>query len=215
MTIGTKIGAAFAVGLAIILAVGTHAYVSTQRLIEANRWVTHTHEVIEDLEHALSVLKDAETGQRGFVLTGEERYLEPYNTADKQYHRDIDALTSLTADNPAQQTGLQQVHKLADAKMAELQETIELRRKSGLEAALPVILTDRGRKIMDDLRGAIAEMETRERQLLEERNDVANASANRSIWTIVVWMPIALLVLAIAAVVLMRTAAIWRLRRAA
>ena len=76
----------------------------------------------------------------------------------------------LTRDNPAQQESLRQVQKLADAKLAELQETIQLRRKSGLEAALPVILTDRGKKIMDDLRGVVAEMETREQQLLDERN---------------------------------------------
>ena len=57
---------------------------STQHLIEANRWVVHTHEVIEGLEDVLSVLKDAETGQRGFVLTGQQRYLEPYNAAASQ-----------------------------------------------------------------------------------------------------------------------------------
>ena len=70
---------------------------------------------------------------------------------------------------------------------------------------MPVILTDRGKKIMDDLRGVVAEMEDREQQLLDERNAAANASADRTIWTIAVWMPIALLVLAVAAVVLMRT----------
>ena len=86
-------------GLVIIVAIGASAYVSTQRLLEANRRVTHTHEVIEDLEHVLSVLKDAETGQRGFVLTGEERYLEPYNAAAGEIQHDIDALAALTRDN--------------------------------------------------------------------------------------------------------------------
>ena len=92
MSTGAKIGAGFAVGLAIIVAIGASAYVSTQRLLEANRWVTHTHEVIEGLEHVLSLLKDAETGQRGFVLTGEQQYLEPYNTAAGEIQHDIDAL---------------------------------------------------------------------------------------------------------------------------
>ena len=87
MSIGAKIGAGFAVGLVIIVAIGVSAYVSTQRLIEENRRVTHTHEVIEGLEHVLSVLKDAETGQRGFILTGEERYLEPYNAATGEIQR--------------------------------------------------------------------------------------------------------------------------------
>ena len=65
-------------------------------------------------------LKDAETGQRGFVLTGEERYLEPYHAAIGEIQHDIDALADLTRDNPAQQESLQQVRKLADAKLAEL-----------------------------------------------------------------------------------------------
>ncbi len=62
MSIGAKIGAWFTVGLVIIAAIGVSAYVSTQRLIEENRWVVHTYEVKEGLEHVLSVLKDAETG---------------------------------------------------------------------------------------------------------------------------------------------------------
>ncbi|MGO8744881.1 MAG: CHASE3 domain-containing protein [Thermoguttaceae bacterium] len=205
MSIGARIGAGFAVGLVIIAAIGGSAYVSTQRLLEANRWVTHTHQIIEGLENVLSVLKDAETGQRGFILTGEDRYLEPYDAAAGQVRHGIDALVELTRDDGAQQESLRQAQKLADAKLAELQETIRLRRKSGLEAALPIIRTDRGKKIMDDLRGVVAEMQTREHRLLDARKNAANTSANYTMWTVAVWMPIALLVLAVAAVVLMRS----------
>ncbi|MGA2254861.1 MAG: CHASE3 domain-containing protein [Thermoguttaceae bacterium] len=205
MNTGTKIGAGFAVGLVIIVAIGVSAYVSTQRLIDANRWVAHTHEVIEDLGDVLSVLKDAETGQRGFILTGEERYLEPYHAAAGQIQHDIDALGNLTRDNAAQQESLQQVRKLTDANLAELRETIQLRRTSGRDAALPVILSDRGKKIMDELRGVVADMKNREQQLLDERNEAANAAAKRTVQTVALWMPLSLLVLAVAAVVLMRT----------
>jgi PAS domain S-box-containing protein len=191
--------------MVVIAAIGVSAYVSTQRLLEANRWVTHTHQVIEGLEQVLSVLKDAETGQRGFVLTGQQRYLEPYNAATGQVKHDIDALAALTHDNAAQQESLEQVGKLTDAKLAELQKIIQLRSKSGLESALPVILSDRGKKIMDELRRVVAEMQAREQHLLEERNTAADAAANRTIWAVAVWMPIALLLLAVAAVVLMRS----------
>ena len=176
MSIGAKIGAGFAVGLVIIVAIGVSAYVSTQRLLEANRWVTHTHEVLEGLEHVLSVLTDAETGQRGFVLTGEERYLEPYHAATGQVQHDIDdaGRTDPRQPGPAREppAGPQARRRQA----GRTAETIQLRRKSGLEAALPVVLTDRGKKIMDDLRGVVAEMETREQQLLDERNAAADAS---------------------------------------
>ena len=129
---------------------------------------------------------------------------QPYNAGISRIRQDIDALASLTRDNASQQESLQQVRKLSDARLAHLRETIRLRRESGFQGALRVILTDRGKKIMDDLRGVVARMEAREQTVLEERTAVAEASASHAIWTIAVWMPLALVVLAIAAVVLMR-----------
>ncbi len=205
MTTGAKIGIGFAAGLMIILAIGVSAYVNTQRLLEANRWVTHTHAVIEDLEHVLLVLTDADTRQRGFVITGEERYLEPHLGAAEQVRHDIDALADLTRGNADQEKSLRQVRELADAKLALLEETTQLRRKSGLEATLPLLLTDRDKKLMDGLRAVVAEMEDREQKLLGQRNEAARISADRTIGTITVWMPVALLALGVAAVVLMRT----------
>ena len=205
MTIGAKIGAGFAVGMGIIVAIGVSAYVSTQRLLEANRQETHSREVVKDIEHVMRMLDDAETGQRGFLLTGADRYLDPYDAATGQIHHDIDLLADLTRDNAAEQEDLRQLQKLADAKLAELQETIQLQRQSRHQAAVTVVLTDRGKKIMDDLRDVVKDMKDREDKLLDEENAAADASANRTRWAISVWMPIALLVLGVAAVVLMRT----------
>ena len=205
MSAGSKIGVVFALGLLLLLAVGGTAYVSTQHLLEANRWVVHTHKVQEKLEDVLAAHLDAETGQRGFIITGEDRYLEPYNTAISRIQQNIDALADLTRDNADQQESLQQVRRLSDSKLAELRETIRLRKKSGLQGALPVILTDRDKRIMDDLRGVVAEMQAREQALLDARTAVAEASASRTTDTIALWMPLALLVLGVAGVVLMRT----------
>ena len=207
MSTGAKIGMAFAVAIGIIVALGISAYVSTQQLLEANRLVTHTHEVIEESERLLSSLKDAETGQRGFVLTGEDRYLEPYNSAIVQIRHEIDVLVTLTSDNPAQQQSLEQVQALSNAKLAELAETIQLRKNSGLKAALPVVLSDRGKKIMDDLRGVVGEMETREQRLLDQRRCRGQRQTPIAPFgRLPCGCLIALLVLAIAVVLLMRTA---------
>ena len=205
MTTGAKIGAWSAMGLALVMAIGFGAYWNTRRLLEANRQVRHTHEVIEGLEHVLSVLKDAETGQRGFIITGQDHYLEPYDAAVGELPHDVEAIHELLGDDAAEQAALGQVQKLSNAKLAELRLTIELRRKSGLQGALPVIVTDRGKKTMDALRGVIAEMEARQRQLLEEGSHTASSDARRTLWAIAVWVPIALLVLAAAAVALVRT----------
>ena len=111
----------------------------------------------------------------------------------------------MTRDNTAQQEALRQVQELSDAKLAVLRDTIQLRRESGQQAAVQAVRTGRGKKIMDELRDVVAAMENREQQVLKERNEAATAGADRTIQTVAVWMPVALLVLAVVAVVLMRT----------
>jgi len=76
-----KIASGFGLGLAVLLVVGAVSYDSTTKVSSSAEWVRHTHEVLTGLEGLLSGIKDAETGQRGYVITGESRYLEPYNTA--------------------------------------------------------------------------------------------------------------------------------------
>ncbi|HEX5269251.1 MAG TPA: CHASE3 domain-containing protein, partial [Gemmataceae bacterium] len=113
MTIGKKIVGGFALSLAAVVVVGALAYRSTEKLEEAgavvinsNRAVAHTHEVLTTLEQVLSLLKDAETGQRGFLLTGEASYLQPYEDARQSIETSLARLQELTADNPAQQQRL-------------------------------------------------------------------------------------------------------------
>ena len=162
--------------------------------------------MLERLEVVLSLLKDAETGQRGFVLTGEERYLEPYDVAVDRVRQETDSLMALAGDDSRNQSSLQRLQKLSDAKLAELEETIRLRRTSGLQATLPVILTDRGKKIMDEIRSVLAEIKARENLRMDERNRAATARANDVLRTIVLWTPLSLLILTATVVWLTRTA---------
>jgi signal transduction histidine kinase/CHASE3 domain sensor protein/DNA-binding transcriptional MerR regulator len=205
MSAGAKITVVFVVGLVLLAVAGGVFCVSTQRMIEAERWVDHTREVEKTLDDLLLAHVNAETGQRGFLITGKDRYLEPYHSGVSHIRQDLDAVASLTRDNPSQQESLQRVRKLSDAKLAELQETIRLEREAGFERARPEVLTDRGRKIMDDLRGVVGEMMGREEELLTARKAAAAASASHAIWTIVLWMPLALVVLTVAALILMRS----------
>ncbi len=205
MKLGVKIAIAFVLGLLIVGTVGIQSYLGIQRLTDTNRWVTHSHEVLEDLEHVASLLKDAETGQRGFILTGEERYLEPYNAATAEIPKDIDAVTALTKDSPQQQSSLQQLQKLSHDKLDELQETVKLRKAGGVEAALPVIRSDRGRRIMDDIRAIIDQMELRERGLLGVRNRAASEVTQRTMVSLGAGVLLALVVLGVAAVIVTRT----------
>ena len=193
-TNGRKIGAGFAVPLAILIAIGLVSYRSTSRLIETSHQVTHTYAVLTDLERVLSALKDAETGQRGYLLTGTERYLDPYSAAVRSIDADVKNLRKLTADNPNQQRRLDALEPLVAAKLEELRETIDLRKQKGLEAAVSVVQTERGKRIMDDIRKSIDEMNNEENALLERRSQEAEGTA-RTTLAIIVFGNLAALVL--------------------
>jgi len=190
LKIGTKIGASFTLGLAIFATIGIISHRNTTKLIATARLETHTYQVLGELEDLKTKLADAETGQRGYVITGDKSYLEPYNAAIKVLEPEVKDLRRLTADNPNQQRRLDALKPLLDNKLAELQETIDLRTHQGFAAALPVILTDRGKHLMDDLRQLIVEMETDERVLLKQRAEDAEATAQQTIYTISYGIPL-------------------------
>src|SRR5207244_7771294 len=93
----------FALVAAVVTANAGLSYWNVRTLAATDRWVIHTFEVLTELEDTLSLLKDAETGQRGYLLTGRDRYLEPYRDAVDRIPAKLDRLKELTADNPRQQ----------------------------------------------------------------------------------------------------------------
>jgi CheY-like chemotaxis protein len=167
---GAEVGAAF--GLAAVLAFfllsGAVAYLNIQTLRSNNQKVLHSHDVLIALDELLSTTQDAETGQRGYLLTGDSKYLEPYDRAVAAAASRIDRVASLTADNPAQRANVALLRPHIDAKLAELRETIDLRRSQGVAAALAVVTTDRGKVEMDAIRAqadAMRQEEIRLRQI--------------------------------------------------
>ncbi|HEV2675382.1 MAG TPA: response regulator [Aliidongia sp.] len=134
-----------------------------------NQRIVHSHEVIATLDELLSSAQDAETGQRGFLLTDNEKYLEPYNNAVSALPLQIDRIAQLTSDNPAQQARIAPLRQHVGAKLAELRETIEMRRAQGADAALAVVNTDRGKVEMDAIRTQLAAMDRVEADLREKR----------------------------------------------
>ncbi|MEG4107334.1 CHASE3 domain-containing protein [Microcoleus sp. S13_C5] len=176
-----QITAGIGMVVALLIVNVATSYRNTLKLVENERWVSHTHRVLTELEATLSTLKDAETGQRGYLLTGEERYLEPYHSAIARINQQVVGLQQLTADNNLQQQRLRGLKIAIDSKLAQLQETINLRRKQNLAAAVRQVKTDRGKQIMGDIRQQIAAMTAEETHLLQQRARESQASAN---WTI-------------------------------
>ncbi|MCU0537640.1 MAG: CHASE3 domain-containing protein [Hydrococcus sp. Prado102] len=170
----------FAIAVVIIAGIGSLSYLSLLRFKENARLVIHTREVMETSEVLLSLLKDAETGQRGYLLTGKRAYLEPYYAATgTAIERQIKLLRQLTADNPTQQKRLDRIELIIQKKITDLKRKIEIRENQGLEATLKEVQTERGITIMDEIRSFIAEIKNEEEQLLKERSQQADASAEQ------------------------------------
>jgi PAS domain S-box-containing protein len=185
------------VALALLIVNATISYCNILKLVENERSVSHTHQVLTELEATLSALKDAETGQRSYLLTGETRYLEPYKSATSGLIEKLDKLQKLTADNNRQQQRVRSLKIAIDSKLAELQETIEIRRQKNLEAALQIVKSDKGKQIMGGIRQQVAVMVKEEHQLLQERSQESDASANFTVLTFTIATGVSLLLLAL------------------
>jgi methyl-accepting chemotaxis protein len=206
-TIGKKLALGFGLGILMLLVIGGVSYWSLTVLVDNSGKVTHTHQVLEDLEGIISLLKDTETGQRGFVLTRQDRYLEPYNAALTKLPARIEKIRELTSDNERQKPRLDALQAVIAERDEELRQTIELRRKDpvndvidfknskGLQEALKIVLTDKGKKYMDKIREIVAEMQDEEKKLLDERAKKEAASVSTAKLTIVIGSVGAIIVL--------------------
>ncbi len=161
--------------LAFFLISGAIAYLNIQVLRQNDQSVRHTHDVIMSLTELLSTTQDAETGQRGYLLTGDEAYLTPYEDAVGKLSSRLDTIEAMTRDNPVQQANVVLLRRHVDAKLEELGETIALRRGKGVEAALAVVNTNRGKIEMDAIRTQADAMRQEELRLRKIR--IAEMSA--------------------------------------
>jgi signal transduction histidine kinase/CheY-like chemotaxis protein/CHASE3 domain sensor protein len=162
--------------LVFFLISGAIAYFNLQTLRDNNDKIVHSHEVMIALDELLSSTQDAETGQRGFLLTNNRKYLEPYSSAVTAILPKLDEITQLTSDNPAQKPRIVALRQHVGAKLAELRETIDLRQTQGLEAALAVVNSDRGKVEMDAIRAQLAAMSQEEADLRSKRVAEMNAA---------------------------------------
>jgi signal transduction histidine kinase/CheY-like chemotaxis protein/CHASE3 domain sensor protein len=147
-----------AAALVFFVISGLVTYVNFHGLSVANQRIVETHRAIVSLQSLLSKLQDAETGQRGYLLTGEESYLAPYRTALAAVNAQLEKVSERTEDNPGQRERLDTLRQHIDAKLDEMAEAVALRREQGLERALTLVRSDRGKLEMDAIRDTIDAM---------------------------------------------------------
>ena len=163
--------------LFVVLLIAVLSYQSWFAFRVSNTDVEGTQKLIGGTEQLLSLLKDAETGQRGFLLTGEDRYLAPYRQALLGIPAAFDTLDSVAKQRPDQARRLRALTPLVQRKLDELSRTIQVRQSKGQEAALALVLSDSGKLLMDQIRGLCSEIRAAAFERLARYSAESRASA--------------------------------------
>ncbi len=180
MTFSIKVIAAFA--LVILFGIGAISFETTRQDEDDRRLVIHTQLVIEKLQAVLIDVNQAETGQRGYVMTGQEEYLQPYVTSTNQVLEDITQLRELISDNPAQVESIERLEPLVTARLARLAAVLEIRRRSGLMPGIEAVSSSltSGEELMSQVTVLLGEMQAREEDLLTARLLASTSGAKRT-----------------------------------
>ena len=200
LTLAEKVAASFVVGVVYLAVIGAIAYASVKRFAEATDRAERAHVVLRTLEEVMTVVTGAETGARGFVITGDARYLEPFRNAEADAVARLRSLETLL-DDDQQRARLEQVTPLIARRFAILEEPVRLRASGGFANAAAATGSGRGRVVMDSIRALVDTMAADETARLRERSSTEQQSLRRATTLIAVSF-LATIVLGLAAALL-------------
>jgi signal transduction histidine kinase len=166
--------------LAVMFTIALLSYRSAVRNASDRQWVVHTYQVLERLDLLVGDLLEAESAQRGFILSHDDSYLKAYDAARAHSVQLVSELRGLTADNPTQQHSLDSLEPLVSRKFAVLEDRIDIRKQSGLEAAADSVRQGYGRELMDQIRALVSTMTDEENRLLVQRSNALDASSQQT-----------------------------------
>jgi CheY-like chemotaxis protein len=199
-------GWAIAVVLAILVTAGVTAYRSLAMTSEANRWRDHTREVLTAFANLFGELLEAESLNRGYLITGQESYFQAYEQARALIPGSMTTLRRLTADNPNQQAHLDALAPLFDMRLLVIEKGVELRRSKGFAEAQAWVNAGEGKRIDDQIKALIARCTDEEQHLLALREAQAAADERTSMILVVGGNAVALVVVAVTAFLMLRSA---------
>jgi diguanylate cyclase (GGDEF)-like protein len=177
MTFAHKTFLWFMLAILLLMADVILVYRSFTQFDSQKNLVTHTYEVINTLEEVVSSLKDVQSAQRGYVITGQLDYLTPYSVAVPRIPESLHKLEVLVADNKTQEKNLALLRQEAEKRMQIAADIIAAYEQKGQEAAFALVRSGAGKKEMDQIRGLVAEMISIEQRLLALRQDKVDAAA--------------------------------------
>ncbi len=206
MDIQRKISLGFAACILFLAIAGLGCYRVTQQLIETSFWVAHTNEVETQIALVLANLDGAETGQRGYLLTSDAAYLEPYKNGTAAISNQLLALKNLTIDNATQQDRIFKIGMLVGRKLDELADTIDLHQSGNRVEATERVLTGRGKQLLNEIRTIAQDMVAEEEQLLVQRKQASDSAVQSAISLFSIGMTLVLTTIGFISIFLARNA---------
>lgn len=170
----TTLKSGFGAALLFLVILGANSYFSILDLVKAEAMLTHTEKVIASLVTLASGLKDAQRGVRGFIITGQEKFLSPFIDAAERAERVLDTVVELTADNSSQISAIEELRPLVREILKTLESGARARREEGFEAAQKIVATGNGDQLMADIGACIDAMIREEHRLRAERSARSN-----------------------------------------
>ena len=168
VTIQRRLFFGFALGPVALLVVGWIAYTNIQSMVELRDERNQSFTLLDGLSSVMADAVNAETGQRGYLLVGEESYLAPFQAGRDALGNDLRKVMTLSNGNPQRQQELQRLQTVLQSKLDELTATVALRRTKGLDAAMATVRAGTGKTYMDEGRGIIAQVRSEEGNRLGE-----------------------------------------------
>ncbi len=199
-----KIILGFAASMVAMLLVGWFCFRATTNFISTQDWVTHTQAVIATLESGLAVLTDAETSQRGYLLTGDSSFLKDSQDAQAQIGGWENKVHAMVQDNPQQEQRLETIDGLITQRLAVLNNRIKLRQEQGVQAAVQAVASREGKNLMDDIWRNVDTMIATENRLLGQRQQAARRSAKVTELAVIGFTALASIIGLIAIVIIRR-----------
>jgi PAS domain S-box-containing protein len=189
-----------ALGTAILasLVVAAISYRSMVASTESDRWVRHTHEVLENLQNLLAEMQSIESSYRGFALTGKESYLESYRASTLRAEQSEATVRNLTADNPKQEILVPTLERLAAQKIQFGERVISLRRTTGLEAAADAVRSGTDERITGEFQGVVRRMHEEELRMLMLRDAASKRHLGQTKTVLILGTALSLLIAAAA-----------------
>lgn len=167
--IGSIVGLAVVAAILVVAGNAWLALRSIEQLNQSQKWVSHTWQVLNEIDQITGSVKDAESGTRGYLITSDEAYLAPFRKAQQDLPVEFSQLQELAADNPSQKTRIEQLGNIIRERMAILERGTQLHREQSIESAKELVRGGSGQAVMNRIRAISAEMQREEKSRLDQR----------------------------------------------